>query len=141
MRYNKSFIVTLFIFIVFNANCQTLSIFGGSNHDVYLGCLTCDTYDSNSIWNEYGTYGNKYNSTSIWNSTGSYGSEYTAYSPFNGTAQYPPVIVDENGKFYGYFTVNEYKPKRADFDLVLFIYKHHSEISENLSKWYKTIFQ
>lgn len=36
---------------------QTLLIYGGSDHDVFLGKLNADCYDSESIWNEYGTYG------------------------------------------------------------------------------------
>lgn len=38
---------------------QTLLIYGGSDHDVFLGKLNADCYDSESIWNEYGTYGSK----------------------------------------------------------------------------------
>jgi len=33
---------------------KQLHIYGGKDHDVYLGCLNCDNYDSNSIWNAYG---------------------------------------------------------------------------------------
>ena len=78
----------------------------GSDHDVFLGCLNSNKYDSKSIWNEYGTYGSKYNSKSIWNEYGTYGSSYSAYSPWNDYASYPPVIVDEEGNFYGYLTIN-----------------------------------
>ena len=35
---------------------QTLLIYGGSDHDAFLGKLNADCYDSESIWNEYGTY-------------------------------------------------------------------------------------
>jgi hypothetical protein len=97
---------------------QTLYIYGGEDHDVFLGKLNASKYDSKSIWNEYGTYGSEYNTNSIWNEYGTYGSEYSSYSPFNSYASYPPVIVDEEGNFYGYFTVNKYKSKRANFDLV-----------------------
>lgn len=62
-------------------NGQTLHLYGGPNHDVYLGCLNCNNYDSNSIWNTYGNYGSVYNSNSIWNKYGTYGSEYNSYSP------------------------------------------------------------
>lgn len=31
---------------------QTLLIYGGSDHDVFLGKLNADCYDSESIWNE-----------------------------------------------------------------------------------------
>ena len=127
----------LFEHLVFG---QTLMIFGGDDHDVYLGKLNASEYDSESIWNEYGSYGNSYSSTSIWNEYSSYGSDYSSYSPFNEYATYPPVIVDAQGNFYGYFTVNEYKSKRAEFNLVLIIYKYYKQIREDVSEWYDEIF-
>ena len=127
----------LFEHLVFG---QTLMIFGGDDHDVYLGKLNASEYDSESIWNEYGSYGNSYSSTSIWNEYSSYGSDYGSYSPFNEYATYPPVIVDAQGNFYGYFTVNEYKSKRAEFNLVLIIYKYYKQIREDVSEWYDEIF-
>ena len=77
---------------------QTLLIYGGSDHDVFLGKLNADCYDSESIWNEYGTYGSEYSSKSIWNEYGTYGSEYSSYSPWNEYASTPPVVVDSRGK-------------------------------------------
>ena len=59
----------LFEHLVFG---QTLMIFGGDDHDVYLGKLNASEYDSESIWNEYGSYGNSYSSTSIWNEYSSF---------------------------------------------------------------------
>lgn len=117
------------IFLILIAFCQTvysqqLYIYGGSNHDEFLGCLNSNGYDSNSIWNEYGTYG----------------SEYSSYSPWNEYATEPPVVVDKEGNFYGYLTVNEYKSQRADFDLALIMYKYYDLIRENVSKWYEKIF-
>ena len=49
----------------------------------FLGTLNENTYDSNSIYNEYGTYGSKYSAKSILNQYGNYGSDYSALSPFN----------------------------------------------------------
>ena len=46
---------------------QTLHLYGGKNNDEYLGCLNCDKFNSNSIWNAFGNYGSKFNSNSIWN--------------------------------------------------------------------------
>lgn len=122
------------------ASGQTLMIFGGDNHDVYLGKLNASEYDSESIWNEYGYYGSSYSSTSIWNEFSSYGSDYSSYSPFNEYATYPPVIVDAKGNFYGYFTVNKYKPKRAEFKLALIIYQYYEQIRDDVSGWYDEIF-
>lgn len=119
---------------------QTLHLYGGKNHDVYLGCLNCDAYNSNSIWNEYGTYGSKYNTNSIWNAYGTYGSKYNTYSPWNAYSSEPPVIVDKDGNFYGYFTANKYNPQQADFELALTIYKYYDLIMDDVSKWYEKIF-
>lgn len=79
-----------------------LMIYGGKDNDEYLGKLNASKYDSESIWNQYGEYGSRYNSKSIWNGYGTYGSKYSSYSPFNNYASNPPVLVDKNGKFYGY---------------------------------------
>ena len=120
---------------------QTLQLYGGKNHDEYLGCINCGKYDKNSIWNEYGTYGNKYNAKSIWNKYGTYGNKYNSISPWNAYGTNPPIVVDKNGKSYGYFTVNEYKNKRADFEVALTIYKYYDLIRDDVSKWYEKIFK
>lgn len=128
---------------IFSMHCifsQTLYIYGGEDHDVFLGKLNASKYDSKSIWNEYGTYGSEYNANSIWNEYGTYGSEYSSYSPFNSYASYPPVIVDEEGNFYGYFTVNKYKSKRANFDFVNIICEYYESIREDVDEWYDKIF-
>lgn len=130
----------LFLLLTNLGSSQTLHLYGGNNNDEYLGCLNCSSYDSDSIWNEYGTYGSSYSSNSIWNEYGTYGSEYNSYSPWNEYSSTPPVVVDKKGNFYGYFTINQYKPKRADFNLALTIYKYHKEIREDISGWYDKIF-
>lgn len=136
----KRIIVFLITCIAIEMHSQELHIYGGKEHDVYLGCLTCSEYSSESIWNEYSKYGSEYSSISIWNEYGNYGSEYSSYSPWNDYASYPPVIVDKKGNFYGYFTRNEYKAKRADFKLALILYKYFEEIRDDVSEWYNKIF-
>ena len=135
-------IVLLILLLSFSGvtSAQTLHLYGGKNHNVYLGCLNCDKYDSNSVWNLFGAYGNKYNSSSIWNKYGDYGDKYSDTSPWNGYASNPPVVVDKQGNFYGYFTVNAYKNNRAEFKLALYLYKFYDEIREDISKWYELIF-
>lgn len=137
----KNIILLILLAFCQAVHSQQLHIYGGSNHDDFLGSLNSSIYDSNSIWNEYGTYGNPYNPNSIWNEYGTYGNKYSSYSPWNEYAAEPPVIVDGDGNFYGYFTVNKYKPQRADFNLALIMYKYHDLIREDISKWYKKIFQ
>lgn len=84
-------------------------VFGGSGHKTYLGCLSCNSYNSESVLNSYGSYGSAYSATSIFNAYSEYGSPYSAYSACNPYASDPPVIVDGAGKYYGRLTVNTYR--------------------------------
>ncbi len=86
-------------------------LFGGSNHDVYLGCFNCSDIASGSIHNDIGKYGSDISSSSIFNDIGKYGSDISEYSPCNDIASNPPVLVDEAGAFYGYLTLNYIKAK------------------------------
>jgi len=122
-------------------SAQALHLFGGSDGDDYLGCLNCNIYESNSIWNEYGTYGSSYNSESIWNEYGTYGNEYNSSSPWNAYSTNPPGIYDSEGVFYGYLTVNEYMHNRADFDLAVLVCEFHELIRGDVSAWYNKLFE
>lgn len=94
-------VTSLIVSIALSA--QTILIFGGRDHDVFLGILNANPYNSKSIWNDYSTYGNMYNSSSIWNSYGTYGNEYSSYSPWNDYSSEVPVLVDSEGNYYGKF--------------------------------------
>jgi len=74
-----------------------------NDQKTYLGKITIDKYDSESIWNEYGTYGSEYRTNSIMNKYGTYGSEYSSYSAMNTYASKPPVIIDSNGQYFRIF--------------------------------------
>ena len=136
----KLYIILGLILSCLGTSAQTLHLYGGKNHDVYLGCLTCSNYDASSIWNSYGTYGSKYNSDSIWNNYGTYGNKYNSECPWNTYATNPPVVVDKEGNFYGYFTLNKYQDKRADFELAIIIYAYYDMIPDDVGKWYDKIF-
>lgn len=56
--------------------------------NTYLGKIS-NAYDSDSIFNEYGTYGSPYNSASIWNQYGTFGGEYSNHSPHNSYTSKP----------------------------------------------------
>ncbi|MDP2153266.1 MAG: hypothetical protein Q8J66_06370 [Methylotenera sp.] len=73
--------------------------------NTYLGKIT-NPYDSDSIFNEYGTYGSEYNSASIWNQYATFGSEYSSYSPHNSYSSTPPMII-KNKKILGYLSANK----------------------------------
>ena len=138
MKFFMSSLIAVCLTITVNA--QSLLIFGGKDHDVYLGCLNCNKYSDQSIWNAYGDFGSKYSSKSIWNKYGTYGGEYSSYSPFNKYAANPPVLVDKDGNFYGYFTANAYASKRTNSKLALLIIEYWEAIAEDVSGYYDKIF-
>lgn len=78
-----------------------------ANDGTYLGKLTSNQFDSDSILNEFGPYGSEFSPKSIFNEFGTYGSEFSSQSPFNEFAPTPPKIY-VNGQFYGLLTVNEF---------------------------------
>ncbi len=90
-----------------------LLIFGGANHDVFLGCLTCSQYDAASVLNGYGQHGSRYASNSIVNKYSPYGNPYSNQSACNPYTSTAPVIVDRAGNYYGELTVNQYNSKRT----------------------------
>ena len=104
---------SIIIFISFNANAQSkLKIFGGKNYDQFLGCMTCDDDEPNSIWSPLSDYGSAHNAKSIWNKNGVYGSIKSNLSPYKINAKYPPRVIDGNGKVVGYLTINKNNPNR-----------------------------
>ena len=109
-------ITTAFCLLAGIANAQELLLYGGEDHVEFLGCLNCSKYDSDSICNEYGK-GSAYNSDSIFNEYGTYGSEYSSSSPWNSytSSDSVPVLVNPDGNFYGYLTINEYRGDAVDF--------------------------
>lgn len=113
-----------------------LYLFGGKNGEVFLGCLNCDKYDSNSIWNNFGKYGSKYNNESIWNKNGNYGGKYGQFSPFN-QGSIPPKIIDSKGVFIGFFTANKYYTDRKENSLLDAICEKWEAISENINEMTK----
>lgn len=74
----------------------------------YLGKVT-SSYDSDSIFNNYSTFGSSYSSKSVWNDYGPYGSEYSSKSARNSYASQPPILV-KNRQLIGYLTTNDAKP-------------------------------
>ena len=92
-----------------NSVCFQLSgakLLAQDTQNTYLGEIS-NSYSSDSIFNEYGSYGSEYSSTSIWNEYSSFGGEYSSHSPFNEYSSSPPMII-KGGKIIGYLTVNDY---------------------------------
>ena len=78
-----------------------------ANDGQFLGKLSLNIYDSESILNAYGQYGNPYSYTSINNKFSIYGSQYSSLSPYNPYTSTPPTIYLRGNKF-GFLTVNQF---------------------------------
>jgi hypothetical protein len=98
-----------------------LLIFGGTGHKTFLGCLSCNEFDSDSIFNNYGSFGGAYADTSIRNHYSEYGSPYSDNSACNRYASNPPVIVDGSGKAYGRLTLNQFEDQVKDPNVVAWL--------------------
>jgi hypothetical protein len=88
----------------------------GIDYTKYLGCLgggSCSEYHSESVLNEYGTYGSPYSSTSINNPYSTWGSPYSNTSACNEYASRAPVLVNHDAAvILGVWTLNKYASNR-----------------------------
>lgn len=100
-----------------SARPAKVMVFGGNDHQTYLGCISCADTVFDSIFNDEGPYG-AYGCTAKFNCKNLftrmypnadfggdiYGSKFSAcYS----SASDPPVVVDQNGGYYGRFSIAE----------------------------------
>lgn len=86
-----------------------LLIFGGNGHKEFLGCLNCNEYHPDSVWNSFSRFGFE-NDFGVWNPYGEFANPFSPRSICNEFSTDPPVIVDRSGTFYGRLTVNEFAP-------------------------------
>jgi len=116
---------------------KALLLFGGQDHKHFLGCLNCVNTSQASVCNELGKYGSALNSDSIWNGFGTYGSSFSQYSPWNSFTEKAPIIVDRDGKSYGYFSVNAFHHDRTRIKwlvAVLDFYDDKGDLDETKEK-------
>lgn len=119
-----SIIVACFAFFAFASEfCLAIDIkiFAGPGHETFLGVLNAEDHRRDSIWNEYREFGSTSSRTSIWNRNCPFGGSRGPYSPFNKQTLTPPVLVDDEGNFYGYMTANEQMEKRSQAEIVILI--------------------
>jgi hypothetical protein len=83
-----------------------------------LGVITTNEFNSNSIINEFGKYGNKFNANSIFNEFGKYGNVFSSLSPFNQFTLTPPKIY-KGDQFIAYLTTNTLLSPRVDPQLLI----------------------
>jgi hypothetical protein len=93
-----------------------LLLFGGNNHEIFLGCFDCPKADNNSICNKFGK-GSRFATEGIFNGFIEFGARYSDSSPWNrySTSDKVPVLVDERGEFYGYLTTNKFRSDAVPF--------------------------
>lgn len=95
-----------------------------AQNNQYLGKITDNSYDNDSILNEYGPYGSQYSNTSIFNPYSPYGSEYGAYSLNNPYCSTPPKLFI-NGNLLGLISVNSYIQNRIPTESFLYTLKNN----------------
>jgi hypothetical protein len=78
-----------------------------ANDGQYLGKLSLNRFDPESIFNQFGYYGNPYSFTSIFNQFANYGSPYSSLSPYNQFTHTPPKIY-LRGRQVGLLTKNRF---------------------------------
>lgn len=126
--------IALSQFLVSEVAQAKVMIFGGRDHDQYLGCLICNEFSSDSICNGFGRYGNEFGSKGMFNEFSGFGNEFLTNSPWNifSTSQAVPILVDENGNFFGYFTINSSRNDAVNFsgDLKTMYDIHDGDLEE-----------
>ncbi|AUM01534.1 hypothetical protein B4966_09045 [Rhodocyclaceae bacterium] len=80
-------------------------IIAQDSNNTFLGKVT-NSFDNQSIFNEFGTYGNEFSSKSIWNEFSTFGNEFNSNSPFNEFSSSPPMLI-KNRKILGYLSANK----------------------------------
>lgn len=136
----KFILIIIFVFTATSVFAQKVMIYGGENHDVYLGCLTCTQFHDESIWNENGVYGARNNNLSVWSEFSDYGNEFSYLSPWNEYATHPPILVDEEGGYYGYFTKNVYFKDRTEVDFFVYVLNNYRWINEHFAEFVKGLY-
>jgi len=90
----------------------------------FLGRVTENAYDPDSLLNRYGPYGSRYSQTSIFNTYSPYGSPYGQFSLRNRYSTQPPKLF-LNGRFSGNVSENQYVPHRIPAESFLYALHHN----------------
>lgn len=93
--------------VLLQATDTEIVILGGSNHDEFLGCLSCSNSHPESVWNNVSRHGWG-NGFGTWNPFGPHRNPYGMNSACNQYSQSPPILVDRQGNLYGTLSVNAY---------------------------------
>lgn len=95
----KSFFISVLLLVFGSASfAQTPQLY--SSDGQYLGNLSSNQYDPNSVSNPYGRYGSQYSPDSINNPYGKYGSPYSPNSvnnPYANSDDTPRIVAPSSG--------------------------------------------
>lgn len=106
--------IMFFMLLVFSQLCLAeevclllngASIIAQDDKNTMLGKIN-NSFNSESIFNDFGTYGNPFSGASIWNEFSSFGNEFSSNSPFNAYTSKPPMLIKQ-GKIIGYLSANK----------------------------------
>jgi hypothetical protein len=107
-----SFVLSLLFALTTNLSAQDICltvngsiILAQDSKNTFLGKIT-NSLDSQSIFNEFGTYGSEFSTGSVWNQFSIFGNEFNSYSPHNEFSSNPPMII-KDGKLIGYLSANK----------------------------------
>lgn len=87
------------------------ALFAADN--TYLGKISRNKFDGESLANSFGTFGNEFNPNSVFNDFGPYGNPFSPLSPRNEFSRTPPRIQVGN-RVVAYLTANEFVSPRID---------------------------
>ncbi|HTR48351.1 MAG TPA: hypothetical protein VMM16_13285 [Verrucomicrobiae bacterium] len=109
---------------------KALLLFGGSDHKMFLGCLNCVDTSSVSVCNDVGEYGSDVAENSIWNDVGTFGSDVSPFSPWDDVSTDAPIIVDRDGKSYGYFSTNTVHHDRTRIGWLVAVLDYYEDTND-----------
>ena len=84
----------------------------------FLGKLNPNNFDTESIFNQFGEYGNGFSPSSIFNPFSKYGNQFNVLSPYNQFSTNTPRLY-VSGQFVAFLTKNEIMHPRVDPDELL----------------------
>ena len=99
-----------------------------SGDGVFLGRMSRNRFDDESIVNRFGIYGSRFSPSSIFNKFSTYGNHFSALSAYNRSSNNPPKLYVK-GKFVAFLTKNRMKRPRVDPDELL------SWVEQNVPKY------
>jgi len=125
------------------SNVNGMYIFAQDTKEQYLGFITSNKFETESIINEFGSYGSEFSTTSIFNEFSTYGSAFSTYGAFNAFTTTPPIIYSYNSttKLFTaqyYLTKNTFKTPNIDPEMLKFNLLRNFNVDWSIPSPYST---